>query len=265
MKIIVCVKQVIDPEAPPSTFSIDPANKTAQFKGAAPVIDPFAEYAVEAALKLKESTGATVTIISFGDNLQRDVIKKPLAMGADELVLIEDSSIPTGNPFTTATVLAETIKKIADYNLILCGREASDTNSGQTGPGIAELLSLPCITLARKIGVDGNQLTVERVTATGYDIINAEMPAVITVSNEIGEARYPTIKGIMAAKKITPMVWKATDMGAGTADELASKSSCQMETLFQPTFEGQCEFVEGETPEETGSILAAKLREAKVL
>ena len=92
MNIIVCVKQVIDPEAPPSSFSIDPATKTARMRGANPVIDPFAEHAVEAALRVKESTDAHITVISLGNDLQRDVVKKPLAMGADELVLLEDEA-----------------------------------------------------------------------------------------------------------------------------------------------------------------------------
>ncbi len=264
MHIIVCVKQVIDPEAPPATFSIDSTLMTAQFKGAVPVIDPFAEHAVEAALKIKDVTNARVTILSFGNSFQRDVIKKPVAMGADELILIEDNSIPAGDSYITALVLARAIQKIGDYNLILCGREASDTNAGQTGAGIAELLKVPCVTLARKIDISGTDLTIERVTPDGYEIIDCSLPAVVTVSNEIGEARYPAIKGIMASKKINPVIWKADEIGIDVNNE-NFKPRAEIHELYQPVYEGICEFVQGDNAEETGRLLADKLREVKLI
>ena len=109
--------------------------------------------------------------------------------------------------------LAAAIRKKGGYDLILCGREASDTNAGQTGAAIAEILGLPCVTLARKIEISDNKLKVERVNSVGYDVVEAGLPAVVTVSNEIGQPRYPTIKGIMAAKKMEPVVWKPADIG----------------------------------------------------
>ncbi|MCJ7604669.1 MAG: electron transfer flavoprotein subunit beta/FixA family protein [Dehalococcoidales bacterium] len=260
LNIIVCVKQVIDPEALPSSFSIDPATKTARMRGANPVIDPFAEYAVEAALRVKESSDAHITVISLGNDLQRDVVKKPLAMGADELILLEDEAFAGTGSVMTAAALAAAIRKTGDYGLILCGREASDTNAGQTGPGIAEILGLPCVTLARKIEINGNTARIEKVTSAGYDVVEVEMPAVVTVSNEIGEPRYPTIKGIMGAKRITPEVWKPGDIDAETG-----QAGSALKDLYQPVFEGSCEFIEGETPEEAGRLLAGKLREEKIL
>ncbi len=151
MNLIVCVKQVIDPEAPPTSFKIDPATNKAVLPGVPPVIDPYGEYAVEAALRIKDAQGGKTTAISLGTNLLREVIKKPLAMGADELVLLEDEALDDGDSWTTAYALAMAIKKIGEYDLILCGREASDTNAGQVGSAIAELLGLPSVTLARKI------------------------------------------------------------------------------------------------------------------
>ncbi len=263
MRIIVCVKQVIDPEAPPSTFFIDEASKTAQFKGASPVIDPFAEHAVEAGLKIKDAAGATVTVLSLGENLQRDVIKKPLAMGADELFLLEGDEFKSIDSIGTVKALSAAISSLKDYDLILCGREASDTNAGQTGPGIARTLGLPCVTLARKITVGENAATIERVTSTGYDVISVPLPAVVTVSNEVGEARYPTIKGIMAAKKNNPTVWKLQDIGLDPKSLTGKRTVLQ--NLYQPVFEGNCEFVEAETPEESAVLLAQKLREIKAL
>jgi electron transfer flavoprotein beta subunit len=259
MNVIVCVKQVIDPEAPPSSFKINAAGQ-AEMHGAPPVIDPYGEFAVEASLKLKEANGGKVAIISLGTAMLREVVKKPLAMGADELILLEDAAFSGLDSWATAAALAAAIRKKGGYDLILCGREASDTNAGQTGPGIAEVLGLPCVTLARKIEVRDSAARVERVTSVGYDVVEVLLPAVVTVSNEIGEPRYPTIKGIMAAKKIEPVVWKPADIGLGTA---AGKASVRK--LYQPVYEGKCEFAEGDTPEQAAVVLAVKLREARIL
>jgi electron transfer flavoprotein beta subunit len=262
MNIIVCVKQVIDPEAPPASFRIDAANNKAEMRGAPPVIDPYGEYAVEAALRLKEAKGGRITIISLGVNLLREVVKKPLAMGADELILLEDEAFTRGDSWTTAYSLATAIKKKGDFDLILCGREASDTNAGQTGPAIAEILGLPCVTLARKIEPADSKVKVERVNSSGYDVFESPLPAVITISNEVGQPRYPTIKGIMTAKKIEPIVWKSADIGF---DANTANRRTRIVKLFQPVHEAKCEFAAGETPEEMATNLATKLREAKIL
>jgi electron transfer flavoprotein beta subunit len=265
MNIIVCVKQVIDPEAPPSSFKINAAAVKAEMQGAAPVIDPYGEYAVEASMKIKDAYGGKVTVVSMGTNLLREVVKKPLSMGADELILLEDEAYTDGDSWSTALALAAAIKKFGEYDLILCGREASDTNAGQTGSGIAEILGLPCITLARKIDIEDTKAKVERVSADGYDVIEVPLPAVITVSNEIGEPRYPTIKGIMAAKKIEPVIWKPADIGVEPSQVGAAGQRSKIQKLFQPVYEGECDLASGETTEEAAEDLAAKLREAKLL
>jgi len=265
MKLIVCVKQVIDPEAPPASFMIDSSNNQAMLPGVPPVIDPYGEYAVEAALRVKDTQGGNITAISLGANLLREVIKKPLAMGADELVLLEDETLTDGDSWTTACALAAAIKKIGEYDIILCGRESSDTNAGQVGSAIAELLGLPGVTLARKIEVSDSKAKVERVTADGYETIEVSLPAVITVSNEIGEPRYPTIKGIMAAKKKEPLIWKSADLGLEPSQAGAAGRRSQVTRLFQPVHEGKCEMIEGDTPEEAAVSLAQKLREAKAI
>jgi electron transfer flavoprotein beta subunit len=265
MNIIVCVKQVIDPEAPPSSFKVNAATNRAEMHGAQPVIDPYGEYAVEASLKIKEAGGGKITVISLGEKLLREVVKKPLAMGADALVLLEDAAFTGGDSRSTASALAAAIRKVGEYDLILCGREASDTNAGQTGAGIAGILGLPCVTLARKIDAGNGRLTVERVTSVGYDVLEVPLPAVVTVSNEIGEPRYPTIKGIMTAKKIEPVVWKPADIGLDASRLGEAGAGVKLQRLYQPVYEGRCEFVEGETPEEAAVSLAQKLREVKIL
>jgi electron transfer flavoprotein beta subunit len=144
----------------------------------------------------------------------------------------------------------------------LCGREASDTNAGQTGPAIAEILGLPCITLARKIEVNDSKLRIEKVNSAGYDVIESTLPAVVTVSNEIGQPRYPTIKGIMAAKKLEPIIWKPSDIGIEPSGD---RRRTRIRKLFQPVHEGKCELAAGESPEEMAVNLVVKLREARIL
>ena len=266
MNIIVCVKQVIDPEAPPASFKIDPSSdKVVPPPGVSPVIDPYAEYAIEAALRVKDAVGGKITAISLGAKQLRDIVKKPLAMGADELILLEDEAFDEGDSWSTAYALAMSIKKLGDYDIIFCGREASDWNAGQVGPGIAEILGLPSVTLAKKIDITNSKARVERVTDQGYDVVEVSLPALITVSNEIGEPRYPTIRGIMAAKKKEPVTWKPADIRVEASQLGAAGRRTRLLKLFQPVREGKCEIIGGENLEEAAVNLALKLREAKVL
>ncbi|MFH1169584.1 MAG: electron transfer flavoprotein subunit beta/FixA family protein [Chloroflexota bacterium] len=263
--MIVCVKQVIDPEAPPASFKIDAAANKAVLLGVPPVIDPYGEYAVEASLRIKDTKGGKVTAISLGNTMLREVVKKPLSMGADELILLEDAAFVDGDSWSTANALAQAIKKVGEYDIIFCGRESSDTNAGQVGPGIAEILGLPCVTLVKKIEILDGKAKVERMTADGFEVVEVTLPAVLTVSNELGEARYPTIKGIMAAKKKEPVVWKPADIGVEAAKVGAAGRRAKLIKLFQPVREGKCEIIAGETPEEAAANLAQRLREAKAL
>jgi electron transfer flavoprotein beta subunit len=266
MNMIVCVKQVPDPEAPPASFKIDAAtNKVIPPPGVAPVISPFDEQAVEAALKIKDAKGGKITVISLGVNLLRDVVKKPLSMGADELILLEDPAFADGDSWSTAYALAAAIKKIGQFDLIFCGRQAADWDSGQVGSFIAELLGIPQVTVAKKVEVLDGKVKVERVTADGYEVVEATTPALITVSNELGEPRYATIKGIMAAKRKEPIVWKPADIGAESAQLGTAGRHVKMVKIFQPVREGKCEIIAGENEEDAAANLAKKLVEVKLL
>jgi electron transfer flavoprotein beta subunit len=266
MNIIVCCKQVPDPEAPPSTFKVDAAtNKVLPPQGVPPVISPFDGQAIEAALRLKDKAGAKVSVISLGVGLVRDVVKKPLSMGADELFLLEDPAYDGGDSYSTAYTLALAIKKIGQFDLIICGRQAADWDAGQVGSGIAEILGIPSVTVAKKIEVNGAVAKVERVTADGTEVVEVALPALITVSNELGEPRFATMKGIMAAAKKQPVVWKPADIGADASKLGAAGRKTRLVKLFQPVREGKCEIVKGETAADAGTALAVKLREAKVI
>jgi electron transfer flavoprotein beta subunit len=258
LKIIVCVKVVTDPEAPASTFKIDPAGqKVLPAQGVPPVLNPYDENALEAALKIKEKLEAKITIISAGKNIPKAVIKKSLAVGADDLIVIEDAALEGTDSFTTASILAAAVKKAGEYNLILTGRMASDTNAGQTGTALAEMLGIPAITVARKIEVINNCLKVERVCNDGYEAVEATLPCLVTVSNEVGELRMASVKGLMAAQKQPFTAWKVSDL----VTEIP-KNKQKFLKLFIPERKVQCEIVTGETPEEAGANLAIKMREA---
>lgn len=264
--MVVCVKQVLDPEAPPASFKVDPTtNKVIPPQGVPPVISPFDEQAVEAALRIKDKQGGKITVISLGNKLVRDVVKKPLSMGADELILLEDEAFEEGDSWSTAYALSMAIKKIGTYDMVFCGRQAADWDAGQVGSGIAELLGIPSVTVAKKVEVINGKARVERVVADGYEVIEIMLPALITVSNELGEPRYATLKGIMAAAKKQPIIWKPADIGVDLSQIGAAGRHTKLLKLFQPVREGRCEIVEGETPAEAGVSLALKLREAKVI
>jgi electron transfer flavoprotein beta subunit len=265
MNMIVCCKQIPDPEAPPASFKIDPSTRTVILPpGFPPVISPFDLNAVEAALRIKDRSGGTVSILSLGNNLLPEVIKKPLSMGADEIVLLEDEAFEGGDSWSTAHALAMAIKKIGAYDIIFCGRQAADGDCGQVGPGIAELLGIPSITLAKDVEIVDGAARVGRVLEDWYEVVETTLPAAITVSNELGEPRYPTIKGIMASTKKQPVRWKPVDIGLEPAQAGASGRSTRILKLFQPVREATCEIVSGGSPDEIGANLASKLREAKV-
>ena len=266
MNMIVCIKQVMDPETPPASFKIDPqTNKVIPPPGIAPVPDPYSEYALEAALRLKAENSGKITAISLGNDLLRDVVKKSLAMGADELILLEDEAFAGGDSCSTAIALAAAIKKIGEYDIIFCGRQAADWGASQVGSGIAELLDLPCLTLTQKVEVTDGKAKVEVVTDDGYEVVETTLPAVITVSNELGEVRYPNIKGILKAKKKEPIIWKPADIGLEASEVGAAGRCTKLVKLFQPVREGEAEIISGDTPEEAAVNLALKLREIKLI
>jgi electron transfer flavoprotein beta subunit len=262
LKIIVCVKVVLDPEAPASLFKIDAtAKKVVPPPGTPPVLNPFDENALEAALKIKDNTGASITILSLGKNIPRPIIRKSLATGADNLVVLDDEAFTELDSVSTAYVLADAIQKIGEYELVLCGREAADTDAGQVGLIIAEILGIPGISLASKVSVTGNRLQVERLTSNGYETVEASFPSLVTVSSEIGKLRTASIANVIAAQKKPMNVW----MGKDFLRSQHSSPRVVLDHLFQPVRDNKCELIAGDTPEDSAAKLAIKLKDIKVL
>lgn len=266
MRIIVFAKQVMDPETPQGSFRIDDSsNKVLPVQGVAPVVNGFDEQAIEAALRLKEKHDANVTVLSLGTGLVMDVIKKPLSMGADELILLQDEAFEDGDAYSTARALAEAVKKVGEFDLIICGRQASDTDRSLVGVGVAEMLGVPAITIGKSVEIKDGKVIVERVRSDGTELVEAPLPALVTVSNELGEARYPTLRGIMAASRKQPVVMTAAELGVAESTLGAAGRRVNMTKLFIPVVEKECEFVEGENGADAGRKLALKLREAKII
>ena len=264
VKIGVLAKQVIDPEMPTAAFQIDPATKqVVPPANIPPVVNGFDENAVEAALQIKDTQEASITVISAGTSFALEVMKKPLSMGADELVLLQDDLFSnTIDSFQTAFLLSEAIKKLGGFDLIICGRQASDWDNAQVPLGVAELLGLSCVSLGKKVEISGDKVVVERLIPDGFEVVHAPMPALVTVSNELGQPRYPTLRGIMAATRKLPIIWSASDLSIGS-DMLEPKVT--LHDLFIPERNQLCEIIEGDNEEEAARNLAQKLREAKLI
>lgn len=260
-QIIVCLKQIPDPEGPLEAFKIDSEAKRVIPIGIPPVINPFDENALEAAIRLKEDYGAKVTAISMGEKLAQPVLRKALAAGADELILFVDPCFKDLDSFSTAYVLSRAINKIGSYDLILTGRQAGDWDFGITGLLMAEMLQIPSINLVRKIVRRGEEIWVEKLVHEGYDLVNVKTPILITVSSEIGELRYVSIRSLQSVSKKPVMIYRAEDLNLDLQRLTARK------VLDLSPFQNQreCRFIEGESHQQKGENLALKLREDRII
>jgi electron transfer flavoprotein beta subunit len=278
MQMIVCMKQVFDPEISPDRIRIDAAGTGVVLPADIPeVLNPYDEHALEAALRLKDCCGGTITVVSLGHNLTRKVVKKSLAMGADELVLAEDPLFKNIDTRATAHCLAAAIRKLGEFDLIFCGRQAAPWDSGQVGPGLAELLGIPCVTVCRRVEAAGEHLEVEKCLDDGFEVVEAAVPLLVTVSSEVGKPRYPTLRGIRMATRREPTVWTRAQLPLGGTDGPAAgpgqgRGHAGLESgplpvprLLRPQMEAHCEFIDSESPEEAGERLADRLRENKLL
>jgi electron transfer flavoprotein beta subunit len=264
--IIVTLKQVPDPEAPKESFRIDEAAKTIlNPANVDPVINGYDENAIEAALQLKAAAGGKVIAVSMGETGATRALKQALAMGVDEAILLQDAAFTNADATSTAYVLSEAIKKISTDSLILCGRQASDWDQAQVPSGIAELLGLPSVTAVQKVELQGSKVRVERLLEDGYEVLELSTPCLVTVSNEANKPRYPTLKGIMAAGKKKIPVWNSAELGVDASKVGNAGALTRVTKLFIPKFEGACEFIAGDTPEEMGEKLALRLRELKII
>jgi electron transfer flavoprotein beta subunit len=258
LEIIVCAKQIPDPEAPLSDVRVD-AEKMEVIVDAPQVISPFDENALEAALRIKEEMGAKITVLSMGKKISDTVMRKNLAAGADKLIFLQDDAFENLDSHSTASVLADAIRKIGDYDLILTGRQAGDWDFGQVGLILAELLGLPCVSLAREIKVKDGNVLAKKILLGGYEEVKAKMPALVTASNEVGELRYISkTKMLTMLRGAAPIpTWKSGDF-ISAGDKLQKMDIVQLSS--PPDMRRDCELIEGSAPGEKAEKLAAILK-----
>ncbi len=255
MNIIVCIKQV-----PGTTeVKINKETNTIIRDGAEAIINPFDEYAIEEGVRIKEKTDGKVTVISMGIPKVADLLRGTISLGADDAVLLSDRAFAGADTLATSYTLSMGIKKLGAYDLIICGKQATDGDTAQVGPSLAEKLGLPHTTYVRKIEeIREGYIRCQRMTEDGYEIIEMPLPAVITVVKEINEPRFPSIKGKLRAKKAEIKVLTAEDIGADKNLCGLKGSPTQVIKTFVPTHDINSELIEG-TAQEQAKNLADKL------
>jgi len=199
MKMYVCIKQIPDPNTVVS--QLDPSTKRLVRSGVSLVLDPGDEVTIAAAINLRDTIGnSEVIAVSMGPASAQEAMRRALAMGADRAILVTDPALAGSDALATARVLAEVLKR-ENADLILCSTESTDGYTGMVPGGIAETLGLPQLTFAREVKIEGQKAFVKRVTSTGYMMVESSLPAVVTIASGSFEAIYPTMKGIMGARK----------------------------------------------------------------
>ncbi len=241
MKIVVTVKLVPDPNA---EKKIDPTTKRLVRAGVETVLNPYDEYALEAALQLKERVGgdSTVTVFTMGPEALKETLRKALAMGADAAVMLSDAALEGSDVWATAHAMAAGLKKVG-FDLLLVGGLTDDGSTGVVPGALAEHLGLALVTNARKIEVGSGSLAIERETDTGYQQVNVGLPAVLTTALTFGEPRYASLKGIMGAKKKPIEVLALADLGLGEAAGRAG-SKTELLSFAPPPARGKGQVVE---------------------
>jgi electron transfer flavoprotein beta subunit len=209
-RIIVCLKQAVDV----SQLKVDPATRQLITATAPKKISDFDKNALEEAIKIKEKAGnVELVTLTVSSEDAKTVVREALAMGADKAYVVNDPSLKDVDTLGTAFVLAEAIKKIGEFDLVLCGESSLDSFSGLVGARLAELLSMPAITSVRKLSVDSDVIAVERSLEDAVEIVKAKMPALVSVTREINQPRIPSLMMIMKASKKEIATWTLTDVG----------------------------------------------------
>ncbi|MFH0839216.1 MAG: electron transfer flavoprotein subunit beta/FixA family protein [Candidatus Omnitrophota bacterium] len=231
MKIIVCIKQVPDT----TDVKIDPKTNTLVREGVESIINPFDMYAIEEGLRIREKIGGSVTVVSMGPPQAEEALKEAISFGADEAYLISDRAFAGSDTLATSYTLSCAIKKINPFDLILCGKQAIDGDTAQVGPGIAVWLDIPQITFVKRIEeIKEGYIKAERMVEEGYEVIESQLPCLITVVKEINEPRLPSLKGKLRAKKYIVKKLTTNDLSSDP-DKIGLKGSpTQVIKIFTP-------------------------------
>ena len=256
MDIIVCIKQV------PNTTEvrIDPETNTLIRQGVECIINPFDMYAIEEGIRLKEKHGGKVTVVTMGPPQAEMALREALSLGCDAAILVSDRYFAGSDTWATSYVLSQAIKKIGSFDMVICGKQASDGDTAQVGPGTSTFLDIPQVTYVKKIEeIDGKKARVERMTEEGYEIIETPLPCLITVVKEINEPRLPSLKGKMKARKAEITKWTAEDLNCDFDKIGLDGSPTRVVKIFTPPPRKGGVILKGEV-DEIADKLASELK-----
>lgn len=258
MNIIVCLKQV-----PGTTeVKIDPKTNTLIRQGIKNIINPFDTYALETGVCLKEKQGGKVTAISMGPPQAEEMLREAISLGADSAVLLSDKAFAGADTWATAYTLSAAIKKLAPYDLVICGRQTLDGDTGQVGPELAEMLDVPFVAYVSRIeDLTGNLLHVTRMVEEGHETIETPLPAVITVTKEINVPRLPSLRGIARSKTAVIPAWTASEISADMNKVGLTGSATRVVKIFFPKRTCQAEIFRGELTAQV-DCLVSRLKDA---
>jgi len=260
LNIVVCVKQTPDTAA---TVTVE--DGVVSWGDAPVILNPWDEFAVEEALRIKEAHGGQVTAISLGPEDAKEALKQALAMGCDQAILISDPALAGADSLVVSKILAASINKIGDADLVIFGRASVDSDTGVTGPQVARRLGWPALSLVAAVTAldpEGKNIAVERMLDECRQLVRSPLPAVVSVVKEINEPRYPSFMGIRKASRAEIPLWTAADLGL---DEISDSAVTWPEIIAPPKIETEVEMIEGETPEELAAHLVDRLMEEKVI
>ena len=261
MNIVVCLKQV------PGTadVKIDPQTNNLIRQGIKNTINPFDTYALEEGVRIRERHGGKVIVISMGPPQAETMLREAISLGADEAVLLSDSAFAGADTWATAYTLATAIKKLGQYYVVICGRQTLDGDTGQVGPELAEMLAVPSITYVSKIEeISDIQIRAQRMIDEGHEVIQAPLPAVITVTKEINVPRLPSLRGIAKSKSAVIPVWNLKELGCDADKVGLSGSFTKVVKIFYPQRNRQARIFQGDLGNQVG-CLVDELRSAGLI
>jgi electron transfer flavoprotein alpha/beta subunit len=231
MKIVVCVKQVPDAK----DVRLDPITNTLAREGVQSIMNPYDQHALEEAVRLKEKHGGEVTVVTMGPPQAEEILRLAISCGADQAVLVSDRAFAGADTWATAYTLAKAITSLGSFDLILCGKQAIDGDTAQVGPGLAMRLDMPYLTCVQKIeSADNGKIVAQRMMDDGYDVVEVQVPALLTVVKDINEPRVPSLKGKMKAKKAAITTLSAADIDAAPDCIGLPGSPTQVVKVFPP-------------------------------
>lgn len=254
MNIVVCIKQV--PET--TEVQINPETNTLMREGVTSIINPFDMYAIEEALRLKERYGGVLTVLTMGPPQAETALREALSLGIDEAIHLCDRAFAGSDTWVTSLVLAKAIEKIENVDMIICGKQASDGDTAQVGPGICTHLNFPQATYVRKIDtvdLEKRWITVERLLEDGFEILEVKLPCLITVVKEINEPRMPSLRGKMRAKKQAIPVWTHKDLVVRKEELGLDGSPTQVVKIFTPPAREKGKMFAGEPNEVVDQLI----------